>query len=401
MISFNVFGCCVSRDTLALLTQQKKACVLQMVSSTSTISAFSEKAERTFSMNDFKDYKGPDFYKRITVQELNKTSLDYLFEKKSDYLIVDLMNNRVKMYKKGNHYLCMDSFYRDNKERFDSEFHIDEYETVLIENLTLEDYIPGLDKLCSLILKHYSPNQIIVNRIKGSVSYAEGIRKKQFNESITNHVNYYNELIGKMYDYIIPKLRGCHVINPIENILSTNPHKWGLFHLHFHEYYYEYAAKAIELICKNLPYDEEAARLEDLRRIYWEKFELLNLKLDMTSKNDQLKWAQNAAVFEKDLLLDLFSSKRFIDNLLKIKEKNFKVAVLKAFDYSGIILLKALETYGIEVVFKTHLWNFEWLKSEDFDKCRQADLVISANVHENKYPEKDGVRAILISDLLK
>ncbi|MDE6726141.1 MAG: hypothetical protein K2J79_11125, partial [Ruminiclostridium sp.] len=248
---------------------------------------------------------------------------------------------------------------------------------------------------------HYSPNRIIVNKIKGAQFYVEGVRKKAFNQVVVDHVSFYNNLIGKMYEYIETKLCGCHVIDYIDNVLSINPHKWGIYHLHFHDLYYQYDAKAIELICKNLPYDEEILQLEELRQTYIEKFELLNLKLEMTTKNDSIKWATNAVNFTQNLLMDIFSDAKFYKNLRKIKEQNLTVSILKSADIAGRVLLKALYKYEIPVIFQTSVSDFIFMNEEDFEKCRQANLIISANVHENKYLEKDGIKAILISDLLK
>ena len=99
--------------------------------------------------------------------------------------------------------------------------------------------------------------------------------------------------------------------------------------------------------------------------------------------------------------MDIFSDAKFYKNLRKIKEQNLTVSILKSADIAGRVLLKALYKYEIPVIFQTSVSDFIFMNEEDFEKCRQANLIISANVHENKYLEKDGIKAILISDLLK
>lgn len=405
MKSFNVFGCCVSRDALAVLDAQKKACVQQCVGGTTTVSVFSDKLchTHTYTIDDFKEYKGSNYFKRLVCQDINKTAIDYLFERKSDFLIIDLLANRLNMFRKGDFYLTESAIYRSNKEKFTEDFNLEEYEEIKMTNQALGFYKDSLDKLCGVILRNYSPDQIILNECYGVLSYISNMRKKSFDAGVRNHVESYNKLVREMYSYVKSKLKGCHIINFIDNVLADPANKWGLYPLHYHSFYYEYDAKAIETVCwGGHSQEEEAARLEELRQYYSEKFELLNLQLEMTAKKDSLRWVSNVAKFEKNLLTDMFSGKRFVENILKIKEKGLTVAVLKCTDNAGQILLKALEAYGIEVVFKTQLWEFKWLKEEDFARCRAADLIISANVHEAKAPEeRDGVKAILISDLLK
>lgn len=335
-------------------------------------------------------------------QELNKSSLDYLFSKKSDYLVIDLMNNRLDIHKSGNRSFPITNLYRKNKDCYEDILGLHDYEIIHIEDLCFEDFVPGLDKLCKLVLEHYTPNQVIVNIIEASVFFTNGISKRKFSDVIVKHTKCFNQLIKEMYDYIVPRLKGCHVIYPPDNVIASSAHKWGLHPLHFHDFYYEYAARAIELICKNLSYHEETAQLEELRQLYSEKFEFLNLKLNMSKKDETLKWRNNAMQFEKELLFDYIADRKFAQNLQKLKDRDYKVSILKASDIAGEILLKALEKNGIEVVFKTHLGGFKQLSPEDLKKCENSDLVIIANVHDLSIGGgASNIRVINIRDLLK
>ena len=268
MITFNVFGCCVSRDTLELLEEQNKACVLQTVSATTTISAFSEKPDRVYTMYDFDEYSGTNFQKRITCQDINKTSISYLLEKRADYMVIDLLNNRLSMFKKGGHYMTISLLYNPNKDLFQRDFHIEEYEYIKLEDLTFEAFTEGLDRFCSIILQHYSPNQIILNKLYAADFYMDKGAKKAFSKFDGNNITKFHQLIKEMYNYVEKKLKGCHIINPPDNIVADSSHKWGLHYLHFHKFFYIYNAKAIEIICSNLPNKEELLQLEELRQIY-------------------------------------------------------------------------------------------------------------------------------------
>lgn len=400
MLTFNIFGCCVSRDLFALLEEQKFACVLQMVSTT-TATLFTKKFEREYTIDDFKEYNTSKFFKRLFVQDLNKTHLDYLTEKKSDYLIIDLLNERQSIFEKDGRSIAVGTFYNENRQRLTDEFDLDTYTLKELGDISFYDRLPALDRFCSYILKFYSPDQIIIHRFRGVEWYKDKNRKKAFAPNIRNFVQNYNAITNQMYEYVIQRLKGCHIINSPDNVIADVEHKWGLMHLHFHNFYYNYAIRAIKIICEHLPYVEEISRLEELRCIYSEKFELLNLKLDLTSKNDLLTWSNNSVNFSKTLIIDMLSDNIFIENLRRIKKRNLTVAVLKSTDIAGTVLLKALEKFNIDIVFKTHLWELIWLKPEEFEKCRKADLIISANVHGAPPSERDGVAVIMISDLLK
>ena len=41
------------------------------------------------------------------------------------------------------------------------------------------------------------------------------------------------------------------------------------------------------------------------------------------------------------------------------------------------------------------------MSEEQFALCREADVVISANVHSNMLPDREGIRAISVYDVLK
>lgn len=400
MITFNVFGCCVSRDSLALLEAQKSAVILQMVSPT-TATLFTRKFERVYTIDDFKEYDTSKYFKRLFVQDLNKTHLDYLTEKKSDYLIIDLLNERLSILEKDGRSIAVGAFYNENQQRLTDEFDLKTYNLRKLGDIDINTRFENLDRFCSYILKYYTPNQIIIHRFKGVECYKDKTRKKLFAPDIRKFVQDYNSITDQIYEYVIQKLKGCHVINSPDDVIADVEHKWGLMPLHFHKFYYDYVSKAIMIICKHLPCFDEMSQLEELRRIYSEKFELLNLKLELTSKNDLLTWSNNSVNFSKALLFDMLSDNIFISNLKRIKERSLRVSVLKSTDVAGVILLKALQEFNIDVVFKSHLWQLQWLNSADFEKCRQADLIISADVHGAPPNERDGVAAIMISDLLK
>ena len=126
-----------------------------------------------------------------------------------------------------------------------------------------------------------------------------------------------------------------------------------------------------------------------------DRFALLRRNVEVKSKAGRITALENALDFAKAFSMDLLSEGKFTVNLEHMRENHFKVAVLKARDAVGEILSAALEKYGIEVIFHTAAEDFQHMSEEEFERCRQADIVISANVHSKKYPNRGGAEQCL------
>ena len=142
MITINIWGNCMTRDILNPLIVKNKIKVLQYVGSGTShpISAFSDRGKRTIGINDLESYKGSNFEKRIFCQDVNKTGLEYLTAKKSDYLLIDLLSIRLNMYKQLNHYLVCGYPYVLNKEKIHTDFNLSTYELVTPYDISFDTW---------------------------------------------------------------------------------------------------------------------------------------------------------------------------------------------------------------------------------------------------------------------
>ena len=119
----------------------------------------------------------------------------------------------------------------------------------------------------------------------------------------------YNPFLSKINALCISKLAGCHVIKFPDNIVADETNQWGLYGLHYHKLYYEYAEKAISIITQEkLDREKEEEKLENLRLLYSEKFAVLREKANATSvRLDRDKWRNYSNTFKslafKNLLL--------------------------------------------------------------------------------------------------
>lgn len=399
MVTFNVFGNCVSRDIFNYFTGGGVK-VLQYSGFVNPISMFSDKGEFEMKPEELKEFTGPDFYKRILCQDVNKTSFEYITESMADYIVVDLLGVRFDMLRKNNHYITCASPYIFNQKILERDYKLDTYDKIKFTDITEEEWIESLEKFCKLVLKYYPPGKIIFFEYFGAVDYLDDGIIKKFDTYKENYVKSYNALVCRLNQYALEKFSGCHVLRFPDNVCADKKNIRNLHPLHYNSLYYEYGAKAIETIIKSLCDSEEASILEELRNIYSDRFELLRKRAELKHKASLLTYSSNALNFTKELCLDLLGPNTFIANIKEIKKRKYKIAVLKSEDLAAKLLLKTLEKFNIEVILESPVADIKELMDEDFQKCQRADMVVSANVHSKYTSEKESIKIVLISDLL-
>ena len=358
----------------------------------------SDKAGFKVGVEHIKNYTSP-FHVRCTLADINKDVLNYLFEKKSDYVIIDILDVRLPLLKKDNHIVTVTGTFKKNEEYLNGKFAFDTYERLLPSDITDEQWYENVDKLCGLLLRHYTPNQIILHKFYGVTEYANDTAVVSFKKTDIDAIHNYNLICTKLYHRLEDNIRGCHSIEFPNNVFALAKHKWGLTPLHYDDLYYEYGSRAIEIILHNFSEEKEKELLRELHSIYTEKFELVRKRLALYNLNQRFETAMEARNFAGEIALDFFGNEK----LLKWLEhcRHSKIVVLKCKDLAGQILLKALSKYEIEVILSTPHFNFDCMNEESLEKCRQADIIISADVHGLEIKDNKGLNVIMLKDLLK
>lgn len=392
----------MTRDILNPLTANGKAKVLQYVGVgvSHPISAFSDKGEQEIKISELSGYSGSNFEKRCFCQDINKTALEYLVAKKSDYLLIDLLSVRLNMYKKNNHYMVCGFPYVLNKEKISEDFDLNSYELVTPYDFDIDIWRCYVEKFCNFISRYYTPDQIILHECFGTTEYFDDqlMPLKSFSAQRVSDVNNYNNLVKQINAIFLENINGCHVIKFCGKVIADKANVLGLHPLHYEKSYYEYGARALEIICTAHSDNHEAKLLNDLNMFYSEKFELIHAKLELKNK---LFWANNALNFTRDALMDIFGNERFAEWLKEQCNKKSRISVLVSKNVAGQILLKALSKYDIKPIFVSPKINFDGLSDDEFELCRQSDIVVCADVHRKNAPERDGVRAVMIAELLE
>lgn len=119
----------------------------------------------------------------------------------------------------------------------------------------------------------------------------------------------------------------------------------------------------------------------------------------VTPEKNQNKWVTNAKNFLEALLYDFLEQAIFVRYIQSLHNK--KVALLKSGDTAGRFLLHLLKQNKIEVVFQTQKTALTNLTNEEWLKCRSADVIICCCVHGTQPVEHDGIKPIMIWDILK
>ena len=81
--------------------------------------------------------------------------------------------------------------------------------------------------------------------------------------------------------------------------------------------------------------------------------------------------------------------------------KGKKIALLRSTDSVGKFLYHLLKQNDIEVVFRTSKGALPSLTDDEWRKCKSADVIICCSVHGTHPLERDGIKPIMIQDLLK
>lgn len=261
--------------------------VLQYVSFTNPISLVSQKSDIYLKVEDLGKYDIANFHKRCFLLDYNKEGMDYLFYQKSDYLLIDILDARMPMLKKDQHYITESVFVVKNRPSLNNQFDVENYNDVNpFCDISDEQWYIAIQTLCNKILKRYSPYQIIINKhfmcdkfcINGGIEHFPQLKKDEID--YINPIPFFNSDVGikktndlavKLFENMVDLLPGCHVIEFPDNVVADGKHQWGLNPLHYMPLYYEYGSKALEIICEGNNREKENDKLKELHKIFSEK----------------------------------------------------------------------------------------------------------------------------------
>ena len=215
----NIHGSCVSNDVFRYLLNDSIK-VNKYLARSSLISAISE--PRNISMDDIK--LSSSFQKSMVYSDINKTLFKEIKENKSDYLIIDLMDERLNLIKIDNTYITHSNEFENSKLN-----EIVRGENINRFGVSNEFIKKCIDEYVNRILEIYKENQIIIHEIYSSKKYIDKSGSiVDFNENILKKIEKSNRLLNFYYKYLKEKLPNAYVIDISRNYLANESHRWSL-----------------------------------------------------------------------------------------------------------------------------------------------------------------------------
>lgn len=293
--SFNILGICVLRDIFSHHPNDGGHKINQYVNSFAPL--FSFEAGTPVDIEKYNKIDTSDivsnFIKRCILFNINGSVFDYIEQKESNYLLMDMGLTRINYYILENGQHCFGG-YRPLYDRMANEGLIPNIVQTKAFNFLEKDKIrTRIAKYCQRIKSIYNINKIILFEIKNSTLLYDNQKNTitSFPPATINKAYQQNKFIDFCFSVAKEELKGCHVVYMPKNVVcdAYHPLKKGV--LHFTQEYYDYGLEAINIITQNMPKEEEEAALkrlcQDTETLYAKKyFGILEKSLLTSSKSN-------------------------------------------------------------------------------------------------------------------
>lgn len=266
-INIDIVGTCYSRE---LFNNVEEYEVKTYIMRQSIFTMFSNPL--TIAQNDVKTLDDYEFKKRMVYYEFNKLALSNLFRNPAEYIIIDLVNEIRDYYFFKNPYGVRIVSTKETiltlKKLKNSLNYV--CSLVEIQNVPEKEIRKHLKLFISELLKYYSSDKIILNKVKMQNFYYQDNKK----EYITDNFMYSRkEFIKKLEEIFLELLPNCKVLETTyDPIIDINHRLGGPHPLHFEQIYYNYRMSILNDIIHN------GNNIQKLDETY---FNILNQKYSM------------------------------------------------------------------------------------------------------------------------
>lgn len=242
--SISIFGSCVTRDVFELDTQ-KRLMLKTYVARQAIASAVSEPIECALEDINLES----KFQRQQVYYDLTKASFDLFANDNSQYLIIDLIDERFRLIKKdgkiftNSTYLEQSDYFQDKQiisyEYLDGEYWVDAKR--------LSDYI---DEFCKRISTIYLGEHVILHKAYMLDYYVNKAGEvKEFPPNYLKQNKTVNMRLDYMYNRIISNIPNLRIIDVCNNAIADEKHRWGLAPMHYCENYYQEVLTKLYDIC--------------------------------------------------------------------------------------------------------------------------------------------------------
>lgn len=240
--TIDIFGSCVSRD-LFEFEKIKRFKIGTYVARESILSAVSPAIE----FEEGAIQLSSSFQKRMVEYDLKSNGLDCLKKSASDYLVVDLIDERFDIAQIGDAFITLSTEFTLSKVLDSNVYSIikkndmffKEHESLIYESV---------DKFCERILEIYDPGHVIIHKAYMVNTYIDKRgKKKKFSLPYLSFNKRINDILTKMYARMESRMTDAMVVDISSGYYADENHKWGLAPKHYQKEYYIAALNEIYL----------------------------------------------------------------------------------------------------------------------------------------------------------
>lgn len=279
-IKINVFGCCVSRDSLDIHKERYE--VPRYAAFISPYTALSgEKVD--ISVEELKKAGLSGIEARGIALDGNCGVIDFFKEQKADWILLDIADARGTVAKWGDILLTLVGNESKKRKAIETVLSLNNPVLTPAWRLSIEELENRTATLLDKILELYDVQRIIFHEFFKVREYIST------NGYLCQYSKMHLDLADKYYDihkrllaFSEKKLKGCHVLQSPDHVLGDEKNRWGLAPLHFCREYYEYADQAIQIITSGC--EDEGVQLIRLKNKYSELF--LQMRQEAKHKNE-------------------------------------------------------------------------------------------------------------------
>ena len=281
MITISILGSCVSRDIFSHLSQERYKVV-------NNIQRNPIETLNTEPLNiDDEIIKNFSIWnQRVLKMNFEKTVFKSLKEVRSDYIVIDLYDERYPIYELTNSmgkktlvakYINTETIIDKVVEKYGVTSKV-----ILINNNLDQTLKESLDYYIENILNIYPIDRVVINEAYLLENYIDNLLHiNNYPESANKYRILVNKKLNILYDYIENKMQGCHIIKMPTNTFGSENHIWGLNNVHPEPAFYSYALNCMDIITKNnFSFNLEGAYKEQCKNNLLKKkmIELINSK---------------------------------------------------------------------------------------------------------------------------
>ncbi|MGH0553982.1 hypothetical protein COL75_04550 [Bacillus wiedmannii] len=230
-----IFGSCDSRDIFRVYEEHNGHLKYEIIDYYARSSLASVTA-KPISYNEDQISLVSAFRRKALHRDLDKTFIKNLKDiaKKTDYLVIDFMEERFDILRYQNTYFTRSWEYRESN--LQKEFNVtilDRFEAE-VTKIWEENCFNFIEEL----KKYFLPEQIILNEVQMVNSYLKDNQMYLFENQ--DYICKFNKLLAHYYQYFKENFEGINVIKPREEnyFYCDSKHLWGCFPYHFNDKYY-------------------------------------------------------------------------------------------------------------------------------------------------------------------